>query len=106
MARHGLGRVALSRTPKTQWHSSLADVNNTNNITGFKNARVDQICKAYDKMFDVQERISAIREIDGILANAYQYVLLWYAPSTRIAYWNKFGIPPGYLPRTGDCSSG
>ena len=37
-------------------------------------------------MFDVKERIRAIREIDGILANAYQYVLHWDAPSTRIAY--------------------
>ena len=43
-----------------------------------------------------------MREIDGILANAYQYVLLWDAPFTRVLYWNKFGTPPGYLTRTGD----
>jgi hypothetical protein len=40
--------------------------------------------------------------MDGILANAYQYVLLWDAPFTRVLYWNKFGTPPGYLSRTGD----
>jgi microcin C transport system substrate-binding protein len=87
---------------ESQWHSTLADVNNTNNITGFKNARVDEILAAYDKMFDVQDRIRAVREMDGILANAYEYILLWDAPYTRIIYWNKFGTPPGYVTRTGD----
>ncbi len=43
-----------------------------------------------------------VREMDGIIANAYQYVLLWDAPYTRVIYWNKFGTPPGYLTRTGD----
>jgi microcin C transport system substrate-binding protein len=92
----------LYPNPETQWLSSLADQNNNNNITGFKNARVDQICAAYDKMFDVKERISAMREIDGILTNDYQYALHWYSPSIRIAYWNRFGAPPGMLERTAD----
>jgi microcin C transport system substrate-binding protein len=92
----------LFPNPETQWLSSLADANNNNNITGFKNARVDQLCVAYDKMFDVRQRIGAMREIDGILANDYQYVLHWYAPYIRIAYWNRFGAPPGILQRTSD----
>ncbi len=80
----------------------MADVDNTNNITGFKNARVDELCEAYDKMFDVEERVRALREIDGILANAYHYALQWNAPYARLVYWNKFGTPSGYLSRTGD----
>jgi microcin C transport system substrate-binding protein len=92
----------LFPNPETSFRSSLADSANNNNITGFKNARVDQLCDAYDKMFDVQARFRAIREIDGILTNDYQYVLLWDAPYVRIAYWNRFGTPPGYLSRTGD----
>jgi microcin C transport system substrate-binding protein len=87
---------------ESSWHSTLADVDNTNNITGFKNARVDELLTAYDKMFNIEDRIPAVREIDGILANAYQYILLWDAPYTRVIYWNKFGTPPGYLTRTGD----
>jgi microcin C transport system substrate-binding protein len=87
--------------PETSWHSSLADKENNNNITGFKNARVDELCAAYDKMFDVNERVRAIREIDGIVANAYHTALLWGAGYTRILYWNKFGFPKGYFPRTG-----
>jgi len=87
---------------ESMWQSSLADVDNTNNLTGFKDAHVDQLLKQYDATFNLADRIRIIREIDGILANSYQYVLLWDAPFTRLAYWNKFGTPPGYLTRTGD----
>ena len=55
------------------------------------------LLKQYDQIFDIDAPHSAfVREIDGILANAYQYVLLWDAPFTRVLYWNKFGTPPGY----------
>jgi microcin C transport system substrate-binding protein len=92
----------LFPNPETEWHSSLADVPNNNNVTGFKNARVDELCARYDKSFDTQERIRIIREMDGIVANSYNYALHWTAPFTRITFWNKFGTPPGYLTRTGD----
>jgi microcin C transport system substrate-binding protein len=95
----------LFPNPETSFASSLADQKANNNITGFKNARVDQICKDYDKMFEEPSRIRAIRELDGIIANDYQYVLTWYDPSVRFAYWNSFGIPPGYVYRTSDYTS-
>ncbi len=56
----------------------------------------------YDKEFDQQKRIAIIREIDGILAKDYQYLLTWEEPFSRIAFWNKFGHPEGYLSRIGD----
>jgi microcin C transport system substrate-binding protein len=92
----------LFPNPETSFHSRLADVNNNNNITGFKSARVDQLLTAYDREFDQQKRVEIIREIDGILANEHHYVLLWEAPFQRIAYWNKFGHPEGYVTRFGD----
>jgi microcin C transport system substrate-binding protein len=91
--------------PETMWSSSLADVPNNNNLTGFKDARVDALLPLYDREFDQQKRIAIIREIDGILANAHHYALGWDAPFHRIAYWNKFGQPDGYLTRTGDTTS-
>jgi microcin C transport system substrate-binding protein len=91
--------------PETSWHSSLADVENTNNITGFKNARVDEICSLYDKMFSVEERIRAVREVDGIVTNAYHHTLFWTAPYFRVIYWNRYGMPSGLVSRTGDAAS-
>jgi microcin C transport system substrate-binding protein len=88
--------------PETSYSSRLADVNNTNNITGFKDKRVDELLDLYDREFDRQKRIAIIREIDGIVSNSHEYILEWDMPFQRIAYWNKFGHPVGYLTRVGD----
>lgn len=88
--------------PETSYSSKLADVNNTNNITGFKDKRVDELLDAYDREFDQNARIAIIREIDGILANHDDYILEWDMPFQRIAYWNKFGYPTSGLSRIGD----
>lgn len=87
--------------PETLFHSRLAAAANNNNITGFKNARVDALLDAYDREFDRENRIAIIREIDGIVAGEYHYILQWNMPFRRIAYWNRFGHPDGYLARTG-----
>ena len=88
--------------PDTEWMSSLADQNNSNNLTGFKDPRVDQLCDEYNHAFDMKDRVRIMRQMDGIVANSYNYMLLWSAPSVSIAYWNKFGMPPGILSRVGD----
>lgn len=88
--------------PETAFSSGLADVDNNNNITGFKDKRVDQLLPLYDVEFSQPKRVEIIREIDGILANQRHYVLKWQAPFHRIAYWNKFGHQEGYLSRVGD----
>jgi microcin C transport system substrate-binding protein len=94
----------LYPNPENTFHSSLADPDNTNNITGIKNARIDEICDAYDRMFDLEDRIAAIREIDGIMANEFHYILQWTGPFHRFVYWNKFGTPSGHITRVGDYS--
>lgn len=94
----------LFPNPETSFDSKLADETNNNNVTGFKNARVDELDKQYDKTFNVADRIRIIREIDGILANEYHYILWWYGPFTRVIFWNKFGTPKGYFSRSGDYS--
>ena len=91
--------------PEQEVHSRLADTNNTNNITGVKIPRVDQLIDQYNKEFDLQKRIALIRELDGILTNDYQYVLQWYGPSQRLAYWNRYGQPKGTLTRIGHYTS-
>lgn len=101
MTYTGFGGLTFPN-PETSMSSKSADEPNGNNITGFKNARVDELCKLYDTMFNVDDRVKAIREIDGLVANDYQYVLLWSGPFTRVLYWNKFGTPRGYLSRSGD----
>jgi microcin C transport system substrate-binding protein len=88
--------------PRPMFHSETADVQNTNNISGFKDKRLDELTRQYEVEFDAAKRASLVREIDGIVTNQHHYVMEWYLPSHRFAYWNKFGMPQGTLSRMGD----
>lgn len=91
----------LFPTPDINWLSELADQKNNNNITGFKNARADELMRQYQKTFEFSERARLLRELDGILSREHHWLFEWTAPYERIAYWNKFGAPKGYVTRVG-----
>jgi len=88
--------------PGPDYKSAMADKLNSNNISGFKDKRIDEICDEYDATFDVQKRTQLLHELDGLLTNQYHYVMDWYVPAHRVAYWNKFGMPQGTFSRIGD----
>jgi microcin C transport system substrate-binding protein len=88
--------------PEVEWRSTLADVKNSFNITGFKNKRADEIFDLYAKEFDQQKRVTLLRELDGILASEYPYILEWTSGFSRVAYLNKFGHPDYYFSRIRD----
>jgi len=87
--------------PRPEYHSEGADRPNTNNITGFKNPKIDALCAKYDAEFDPKERVKILQELDNVLTNEYHYVLRWYDPAQRIAYVNKYGMPAGTFSRVG-----
>ncbi len=89
-------------SPEANLRSDLADQKNTNNITGFKNKRADQIIAAYEKEFDFDKRVKLLSELDGIVTNEHHWILEWTAPYERVIYWDKFGQPEGILTRIGD----
>src|SRR5207237_9004100 len=88
--------------PGHEYHSRTADVPNTNNLTGFKDKRIDEICDQYDVEFDTAKRAALLRELDGILTSQHHTVMEWYPPSERVAFWNRFGHPKGTFSRLGD----
>ena len=96
------GSGSVFPTVRAEYHSETADVNNTNNISGFKDKRIDTLVEQYDREFDAAKRAAILRELDGVLTNQHHYVLQWWLPSHRIAYWNRFGMPAGTLSRVGD----
>jgi microcin C transport system substrate-binding protein len=83
----------LFPNPENVYHSKYADKQNTNNIYGFKNKRVDEICEEYNSEFDLRKRKILIRELDSILASNYLMALNWYTDDIKILHWNKFGMP-------------
>ena len=92
----------LFPNPEGNLLSKLADQKNTNNITGFKNKRADEIIDLYLKEFDLQKRVKLLQELDGLVTSEHHWILEWAAPFERLVYWNKFGQPKGILTRTGD----
>lgn len=89
-------------SPEQNWLGRLADERNTNNITGFKNPRADQIIDMYGKEFDFDRRVTLLQELDGLITNDHHWILEWTAPYERVVYWSKFGQPAGYVTRIGD----
>ncbi len=83
----------LFANPEHAYHSKYADKPNTNNIFGFKNKRIDEICEEYNGEFDLKKREKLIKELDSILVSNYLMALNWYSEDTKILYWNKFGTP-------------
>ncbi len=88
--------------PRPEYHSETADVENTNNISGIKDKQIDAVIDRYDVTFDPNQRVELLKQLDGLLANSYQYTLRWYDPAQRVVYLNKFGMPQGGLSRVGD----
>ncbi|MCO5043895.1 MAG: extracellular solute-binding protein [Kiritimatiellae bacterium] len=93
---------SIWRDPEYQWSSRQADQVAGQNITGFKNERVDELITQQRTEFNLERRNEILREIDGILVKEFPYILLWNINYTRLLYWNKFGMPATVLGKYGD----
>jgi microcin C transport system substrate-binding protein len=89
--------AGLFKDPEGMWASKEASRQGGVNITGFQDARVDELIEKQKTEFDVEKRHAMCREIDQILCEQVPYVLLWNTNSVRLLYWNKFGTPPTVL---------
>ena len=94
--------AGVFKDPEGMWLSKEADRKAGNNITGFKNSRVDELILKQRSIFDVDKRNEINRKIDQIIYNECPYVLLWNINYTRLLFWNKFGTPKTVLSKYGD----
>lgn len=92
----------IFRDPEDMWLSTEADRPSSNNITGFKDPRVDALIARQKTLYSVTERNAVCRQIDAILAESVPYVLLWNIDATRLLYWDLFGMPDVVLAKFGD----
>jgi len=92
----------IFRDPESMWLSKEADRPSGNNLTGFKDPRVDALIEKQKTLFSITERNAIYREIDALVTAAVPYVLLWNTDSTRLLYWNTFGLPDVVLSKFGD----
>ncbi|MCD6186291.1 MAG: ABC transporter substrate-binding protein, partial [Deltaproteobacteria bacterium] len=92
----------IFKDPEGMWSSIEADRKGGNNITGFKNKKVDRLIKEQKSNFNISERNKIYRKIDQLVCQDFPYVLLWNINYTRLLYWNRFGTPETVLSKYGD----
>lgn len=92
----------LFRDPEYMWHSHEANRSAGNNITGFKDPRVDVWIEEQKTEFDLLQRNAILRRIDAVLAANVPFILLWNTDTTRLLYWDKFGMPATVLSKYGN----
>ena len=85
--------------PEGSLRSSLADMNDNNNVWGFKSERVDELLDEYDICFDQNRRIEIIQEIDGIFNDEHPVAFSIVRNYSRMMWWDKFGYPNWMLSR-------
>jgi microcin C transport system substrate-binding protein len=89
--------------PRAMWHSSMAG-KNTINICGMKDKKVDELIEQYEQWIPFEERVKLLRKLDKRLMELCPYALSYYAPHTRILYWDKFGMPKSVLGKQGSAA--
>jgi microcin C transport system substrate-binding protein len=92
----------LYPNPGGTFDSKLADKPNNNNLTGFKNARADELIALEKVTADPQKRIPILQELDSILMVSNNYALTWYSPFERFAVWAYIGMPKFGIGRIAD----
>ncbi len=80
--------------------STSADQPDSRNYSGIKDPVVDKLVERVIFASDREDLLAATHALDRILMWGYHIVPHWHAPTLRLAYWNKFGIPekqPSYV---------
>ncbi|MEE2996428.1 MAG: extracellular solute-binding protein [Pseudomonadota bacterium] len=75
------------------WSSEAADRSGSRNVIGIKNPVIDALI---EKIIDAKDRTSlvhATRALDRVLLWNHYVVPQWHVRISRMAYWDKFGIP-------------
>lgn len=93
--------TSLFEDPEQLWHSRYADVPGGSDLPGFKNKKVDAYIDSLPPLFDADERINIIKNIDKIIYEETPYILMWGANYSRLLYKNIFGMPKTFLSKYG-----
>ena len=82
-----------------EWGSANAGIAGSQNLTGYRNQKVDQLALAIDTAIDPMKRRRKIQELDEIIARDQPMSWCWEPTYFRIGYWNRVSFPgKGYFP--------
>jgi len=99
-----VGNFGQSESPGNEqrnfWGSEAADRQGSRNIIGIKNPAIDKLIDKIIFAKDRAELVAATRAMDRVLLWNHYLVPQWYAPFSRIAFWDRFGHPDKFPPLT------
>ncbi len=75
------------------WGSKAADVKGAYNLSGIKDPVVDQLVELLIDSPDRAALKDRVHALDRVLLWGYYGIPNWHSNTSRIAYWNKFGMP-------------
>jgi microcin C transport system substrate-binding protein len=76
------------------WSSAAATRPGSRNLVGIRNEAVDALVEKIVEAHDRTELVAASRALDRVLSWNHYVIPQWHINSFRLAYWNRFGIPP------------
>jgi microcin C transport system substrate-binding protein len=92
-----VGTFGQSMSPGNEqrnfWGSASADKDGSRNLIGIKNPAIDKLIDKIIFAKDRAELVAATRAMDRVLLWNHYLVPQWFAPYSRVAYWDRFGHP-------------
>ncbi|MBS0271096.1 MAG: ABC transporter substrate-binding protein [Proteobacteria bacterium] len=92
-----LTNIPQSETPGNEqrdyWVSKYADLKDGRNYSGVKDPVVDELVTLLINSPDRQTLRTRVHALDRVLQWGYYGIPGWHSKESRIAYWNKFGMP-------------
>ncbi len=90
-----VGNFAQSQSPGNEqrdyWGSAAAEKDGSRNLIGIKNPVIDKLINQIIFAKNRKELVAVTRALDRVLLWNHYLVPQWYAPYSRIAYWDRFG---------------
>ncbi len=93
-----IGRAAsMDATPveslSAYFHSRLATVPGSSNISGLANDVIDALVETAGRSKNRAELTTAVKALDRVLRALWIWIPNWYSSSHRVAMWDMFGWP-------------
>jgi microcin C transport system substrate-binding protein len=77
------------------WSSAAANKEDSSNYAGIKDAAIDELIELVISAPDRESLVARTRALDRVLLAQHFIIPGWHLDYNRIAYWDKFGLPPG-----------
>lgn len=75
------------------WHSSQADIEGSQNLSGVKNKAIDALVEKISNAHQLEQLRPAARALDRVLLSEHYIIPHWNLSAWRLLYWNQFGRP-------------